>query len=223
MERRLVMKLSLLTLVVVAIVTFLVTTTLFFVLKMRNKNLYLSKFTALVVLPTFILFLFSVIGAWIDELLDLFFITWPLINSLVLLSFACFVGTIPIWIVVVILSIIKINKENIPTANDNPTTTSTEQEVHNENDQKKIHFKLIPTLIKRKWISLSKDRKIATLGLILFIITYISGGMVQIPNHESNNGERSIVAAILMVSGITIFIATRFKRMKNHDKDVSKD
>lgn len=187
-ERGLIMKLSLLALVVVAIVTFLTTATLFFILRMRDKNLYLSKFTACTGRPTIILLIILWLEMLIGSSLDLFFISWPLIGSAALLSMACIVGSLPAWIIVAILYVIKINRTDDNSTNNDNTET------------------------KPKQTKSRKEKKNISLFGGISIATYFGGFVIQTMEHYPiETGKRNVIAAILLAISIITYLIVLYK------------
>jgi uncharacterized membrane protein (DUF485 family) len=172
-----------------------------------NSDLYLSKFAKGVGRLTGITFLAFYFMAMVDGALDTFFLSWPLLGSLVALSGVCLFGFAPMWLIVGILYIIEVNKESNSTGKTEASHAEPEVSYYG-----KIGFKMFFTLLgkklKKHWLSLSKKEKEFEVGATLYLLPYISGSIIQISQPE---GKRNVIAAILVVVGLVslTFIYTK--------------
>ncbi len=179
-RKGIIMEISLSTLVVVAIGGLLISVALFFILRMKDK---LSKFATYMKRPTLTLLFIVWLGILIDSHLDLFFLPCTLFGSIALLSMACFIGLLPMWIVVVILYFIKTDNS---TNNDNHETTP-----------KKLD---------------KKTKKNMVLFGTIAITSYISGVIIQsLEHYPVETGKRNIFAVILLAVSVIICLTAIYK------------
>jgi len=212
-------------LVIVVTITCLITVTLFFTSKAKYQNkqgkkdfdLYLSKFTKWTGWPTVDVFIAFLVLATIIDSLEIFFLPWPFLVSVSFLLLACFIGTVPIWIVVGILYIIEANRETDNKPTPAPVNVDRKQSVNNH--RKKVSFKLFFVFLKKglkeRWVSLSKSEKKIGLGWIIFLLTNLTGSFIQINQPE---GQRNIIAAILTVISYIAIISVYYELIKSFKK-----